>query len=170
VGDSPEWPWAKDPDQPYHCHCRLHFLIDYASSYMSLTDIQLIQLAGLAHLISLSAIIYAPIHLGWHEALGRVSKLLRQMGQVYHYYTTGTIVAMGLVSLLCAPDLTSRTPLARAVCGYIALFWIVRLGVQIYYDFRPHVEERLWLKLGYHALSALFVAFGLLYGWLAVRV
>ena len=135
---------------------------------MHLTDVQLLRLAGLAHLISLSAILYAPVHLGWHEALGRVSKLLRQMGQVYHYYTTGTIVAMGLVSLLCAPDLASGTPLARAVCGYIALFWIVRLGVQAYYDFRPHVGAP-WLRLGYHALSVLFVAFGTLYGWLALR-
>ena len=133
-----------------------------------LTPENLLRLAGVAHLISLSAILYAPVHLGWHEALGRVSPLLRQMGQVYHYYTAGTIVAMGLVSLGCAPDLASGTPLARAVCGYIALFWIVRLGVQAYYDFRPHVG-RLWLKLGYHALSVLFVAFGVLYSWLAVR-
>lgn len=135
---------------------------------INLSDTQLVQLAGLAHLISLSAIIYAPIHLGWHDALGRVSKLLRQMGQVYHYYTAGTIVAMGLVSIFCASDLVSGTPLARSICGYIALFWIARLGVQIYYDFRPHVS-RLWLKLGYHALSALFVVFGVLYGWLALR-
>jgi hypothetical protein len=75
---------------------------------------------------------------------------------------------MGFVSLFCAPDLVSGTPLARAVCGYIALFWIVRLGVQIYYDFRPHVGQG-WLRLSYHALSALFVAFGGLYGWLALR-
>lgn len=135
---------------------------------MNLDEIQLVRLAGVAHLISLSAILYAPIHLSWHEALGRVSKLLRQMGQVYHYYTAGTIVAMGLVSLFCAPDLISGAPLARAVCAYIALFWIARLAVQVYYDFRPHVPA-LWLKLSYHALSVLFVAFGLLYGWLAVR-
>jgi len=135
---------------------------------MNLDAMEWVRLAGIAHLISLSAILYAPIHLGWHDALGRVSKLLRQMGQVYHYYTAGTIVAMGLVSLLCASDLVSGTPLARAVCGYIALFWIVRLVVQIYYDFRPHVG-RWWLRLSYHALSGLFVAFGALYGWLALR-
>jgi len=135
---------------------------------MNLTDDELVRLAGLAHLISLSAILYAPVHLGWHDALERVSKLLRQMGQVYHYYTAGTIVAMGLVSLFCPSDLTSGNRLARAVCGYIALFWIVRLGVQIYYDFRPHVG-RWWLRVSYHALSVLFVAFGVLYGWLALR-
>ena len=131
-------------------------------------ELELVRLAGVAHLVSLTAIIYAPIHLRWHEALGRVAPLLRQMGQVYHYYTAGTIVALGLVSLCCAPDLVSGTPLARAVCGFIALFWIVRLGVQAYYDFRPHTGAP-WLRLGYHALSGLFVAFGLLYGWLALR-
>ncbi|HEY4246174.1 MAG TPA: hypothetical protein VGM64_04915 [Lacunisphaera sp.] len=110
---------------------------------MHLPDIQAVRLARVAHLISLSTIIYAPIHLGWQDALGHVLKLLRQMGQVYHYYTTATIVAMGLVSLCCAPDLISGTPLARAICAYIALFWIVRLGVQIYYDFRPHMAQPL---------------------------
>ncbi len=135
---------------------------------MAFPDISAVRLAGVAHLISLSAIIDAPIHLGWHDALGRVSKLLRQMGQVHHCYTAGTIVAMGLVSLCCAPDLVSGAPLARAVCAYIALFWIVRLGVQIYRDFRPHVAQP-WLKLGYHALSVLFVAFGALDGGLALR-
>lgn len=134
----------------------------------ALNEIDLVRLGGVAHLISLTAIVYAPIHLKWHQALERVSKLLRQMGGVYHYYTTATIIAMGLVSLLCAPELVSGTRLARAVCGFIALFWIVRLGVQLYYDFRPHLTS-IWLKLGYHALSVLFVLFGLLYGWLALR-
>jgi hypothetical protein len=135
---------------------------------LDLGETELVRLAGVAHLVSLTAIIYAPIHLRWHEALGRVAPLLRQMGQVYHYYTAGTIVAMGLVSLGCAPDLVSGTPLARAVCGYIALFWVVRLGVQLYYDFRPHLTNG-WLRSGYHLLSGLFVGFGLLYGWLAFR-
>ncbi len=135
---------------------------------MSIDPITLVRLAGIAHLISLSAIIYAPIHLGWHDALGRVSPLLRQMGQVYHYYTTGTIVAMGLVSLFCAPDLVSGTPLARGVCGFIALFWIARLGVAIFYDSKPHLTK-VWLKLSYHALSVLFMAFGALYGWLTLK-
>ncbi|WP_438480264.1 hypothetical protein [Oleiharenicola lentus] len=135
---------------------------------LDLDPTTLVRLAAIAHLLSLAAIIYAPIHLGWHEALERVSPLLRQMGQVYHYYTTGTIIAMGVVSLFCAPDLISGTPLARSVCGFIALFWIARLGVAIFYDSKPHLSNA-WLKLSYHALSVLFVAFGFLYGWLALR-
>lgn len=130
--------------------------------------IALVRLAGLAHLISLTAILYAPINLRWDEELARLPRLIRQMCNVYQAYTGGTIVAMGFVSLLCAPDLVSGTPLARAVCGYIALFWGVRLALQRTYDFAPHLT-RLRLRIGYHGLTGLFVAFTSFYGWLALR-
>lgn len=128
----------------------------------------LLQLAGVAHLISLAAIIVAPRQLRWHEELARLPKILRQMCNAYHYYTGGTIVAPGLVSLFCAPDLVSGTPLARAVGGYTAVFWGVRLWLQHYYDFRPHLTN-VWLRLGYHGLTLLFVAFIALYGWVALH-
>ena len=128
----------------------------------------LLRLGGLAHLVSLAAILFAPVSFRWDEELARLPKLLRQMCNVYNYYTGGTIAALGLVSLLCAPDLAAGTPLARGVCGYTALFWAVRLALQGYYDFRPHLTTPL-LRLGYHALSVLFVGFIALYGWIALR-
>jgi hypothetical protein len=128
----------------------------------------LLRLAGLAHLISLTAMFYAPINLRWDEELSRLPRLLRQMCNVYQAYTGATIVALGLVSLCCAPDLVSGTPLARAVCAYIALFWGARLILQRTYDFAPHLKTPL-LRLGYHGLTVLFIAFTVFYGWLALR-
>ncbi|MBC7365445.1 MAG: hypothetical protein H7343_01320 [Undibacterium sp.] len=128
----------------------------------------LLQLAGAAHLISFTAIVVAPIRLRWDEELARLPKLLRQMCHVYCHYTGGTIVALGLVSLLCAPDLVAGTPLARAVCGYTAVFWAARLWLQRYYDFRPHLTTA-WLRLGYHSLTALFIVFVAIYGWGALH-
>lgn len=128
----------------------------------------LMRLAGLTHLISLAAILYAPINLRWDAELARLPRLLRQMCNVYQAYTGGTIVALGLVSLFCAPDLVSGTPLARAVCGYIAVFWGVRLALQRTYDFAPHLT-RLSLRVGYHSLTGLFVVFTAFYGWIALR-
>jgi hypothetical protein len=129
---------------------------------------KLLQLAGAAHLVSLGAILFAPAHMRWNEELARVPKLVRQMCNVYHYYTSGTIVAMGLVSLYCARELASPGPLARAVCGYTTIFWAVRLWLQHYYDFRPHLTSAA-LRVGYHGLTALFIGFVALYGWLALR-
>jgi hypothetical protein len=128
----------------------------------------LIRLAGAAHLISLTAMFYAPINLRWNEELSRLSRLLRQMCNVYQAYTGATIAALGLVSLFCAPDLATGTPLARAVCAYIALFWGARLVLQRTYDFAPHLKTSL-LRLGYHGLTGLFIAFTSFYGWLALR-
>ncbi len=127
-----------------------------------------VRLAGLAHLISLTAMIYAPINLRWDEELARLPRLLRQMCNVYQAYTGVTIAALGLVSLCCAPDLVSGTPLARAVCGYIALFWGARLALQRIYAFAPHLTTPR-LRLGYHGLTVLFIAFTALYAWLALR-
>ncbi len=128
----------------------------------------LVRLAGLAHLISLTAMYYAPINLRWDEELARLPRLLRQMCNVYQAYTGATIAALGLVSLCCAPDLVSGTPLARAVCAYIALFWGVRLVLQRTYDFAPHLKTAT-LRLGYHGLTVLFIVFTAFYGWLALR-
>lgn len=125
----------------------------------------LIRLAGLAHLISLTAMFYAPVNLRWDEELSRLPRLLRQMCNVYQAYTGATIAALGLVSLLCASDLASGTPLARAVCAYIALFWGARLVLQRTYEFAPHLKTSL-LRLGYHGLTGLFIAFTVFYGGL----
>lgn len=128
----------------------------------------LARLGGIAHLVSLAAILYAPRALHWDSELARIPRLLRQMCGAYQAYTSGTIVAMGLVSLLCARDLASGTPLARAVSGYIALFWLARLALQALYDFRPYLTTP-WLRLGYHALTPLFIGFVAFYGCLAFR-
>ncbi|MGC4071398.1 MAG: hypothetical protein QM760_02545 [Nibricoccus sp.] len=126
------------------------------------------QLAGLAHLISLSAILVAPRKLHWRTELARLPRLLRQMCDAYHYYTSATIVACGLISLFLADELARPSGLSRAVCGYIALFWAARLVLQFTYDARPHLTS-LALRAGYHVLTLLFIVFIGLYGWAALR-
>jgi hypothetical protein len=127
------------------------------------------QLAGLAHLASLSAILVAPRFLHWESELARLPRLLRQMCDAYHYYTAATIAACGLASLFLANELAhAPSALASSFCGYVALFWAARLMLQFTYDSRPHLKTKA-LRLAYHALTALFVAFVGFYGWAAVR-
>jgi hypothetical protein len=55
------------------------------------------------------------------------------------------------------------------VCGYIAVFWGVRLVLQGVFD----VKERLtawWLKVGYLILSVLFAFFTVVYGLAALAI
>jgi hypothetical protein len=58
--------------------------------------------------------------------------------------------------------------LARAVAGYGAVFWLVRLSLQPFLDARPYFTAW-WLRAGYHLLTLLFTSFALILGWAAIR-
>jgi hypothetical protein len=106
--------------------------------------------------------------LKWKTELAVLSRLHRQMYWIYGGYVVLAIVAFGLISLLNSRELTGGTGLARCVCGYIAVFWAVRLSLQWILDVKEHLSN--WrLRLGYYLLTVLFAGFTLLYGFVALR-
>jgi hypothetical protein len=86
---------------------------------------------------------------------------------VYGGYIVLSIVAFSLISLWNAEELASGGGLGRAFCLYVAVFWGIRVILQGVFDVREHLTSW-WLKLGYHALTALFVSFTIIYGWAAL--
>src|SRR6185437_2204192 len=83
--------------------------------------------------------------------------LLRQLIWVHGAFIVLTITGFGLLSVCLAGQLASGTPLARAVCGLIGVFWLLRLGIQFFvFDARPYLRRKL-LLLGYHGLTIAFV-------------
>jgi len=80
-----------------------------------------------------------------------------------HRLSTLYICFAVLVSLCFATPLASGSPLARAVCGFIALFWGTRLLIQFFlFDARPFMTSTI-LKLGYHGLTIVFTYFTIVY-------
>ena len=135
---------------------------------MALDLESLIFLAGAGQLGVLIASSLVPFQLRWKTELTVLPRLLRQMYWVYGGYVVLAIVSFGLISLFNAKELAAGSGLARGICGYIAVFWAIRLSLQGVLD----IKERLvtwWLKLGYHLLTVLFVSFTLLYGFAALR-
>lgn len=128
----------------------------------------LITLAGIGQLGVLIASALVPFRLNWKTELGSLSRLHRQMYWVYGGYVVLAIMAFGLISLFNASEMASGSGLARSVCGYIAVFWGVRLMLQGVFDVKEHLTSW-WLKLGYHSLTLLFVSFTLIYGYAALR-
>lgn len=127
----------------------------------------LIFIAGLVHFGVLSAAALVPSRLNWKEELGRLSRLQRQMYWVYGGYVVLAIVAFGIISIWNASELAGGGPLARSLCGYMAIFWGIRVCLQAVFDVRPHLTVW-WLKLGYHALTAVFLGFTAVYGLAAL--
>lgn len=119
---------------------------------------QAIFLAGIGQLGVLVASALVPLRLNWKSDLAALPRLHRQLFWVYGGYIVLAIVALGLVSIFNSGELAAGSLLARCVCGYIAIFWGIRLSLQAVLDVKPFLTAW-WLKVGYHTLTLLFAAF-----------
>jgi hypothetical protein len=128
----------------------------------------LVFLAGAAHLGILIASALTPIRLSWREELAVLSRLHRQMYWVYGGYVVLAIVAFAGISMLNADEIAGGSGLARGFSLYVAVFWGVRVCLQMVFDVKEHLTAW-WLRAGYHLLTVLFLGFTALYGWLALR-
>lgn len=127
----------------------------------------LILLAGAGQLSVLVASSLVPLRLNWKEEFRPLPRLHRQMYWVYGGYVVLSIVAFGLISLWQHRELAAGSPLARAVCGYLTVFWGARLCLQAVLDVKPYLTAW-WLRLGYHTLTVLFLYFTAVYALAAL--
>ncbi|MEM1060961.1 MAG: hypothetical protein AAGJ97_01400 [Planctomycetota bacterium] len=125
-------------------------------------------LGGCAHFSILTASALVPFRLDWKRELGCLKPLHRQMYWTYGGYTVMAIVAFGVLSVTNAGELAAGSLLSRMLCGYVAIFWGVRLGLQPVFDVKEHLTAW-WLRAGYHTLTVVFVGLTVLYGYAAVR-
>ena len=129
----------------------------------------LMWIAGLLHFGVLIASALVPGVLDWRGELAKLNKLTRQLVWVHGTFIVLVIIGFGTITVWNAAALSSGSPLARSLCGFIAFFWAARLCIQFaVFDVRPYVHNWL-LRAGYHGLSVLFGYFAIVYGWSALR-
>ncbi len=110
----------------------------------------------------------APRALAWRASLAPLPPLLRQMFWVYGAFIVLCILAFIGITVWKAPELAAGSPLARAICGFVAAFWGLRFLVQIFvFDARPYLTHWIY-RWGYHALTVVFVLLTAVYGWAAL--
>lgn len=127
-----------------------------------------LKLAALTHFGLVAAGALMPLVTGlWREA-DRMSPFGRRLFRIYYGFIGLCLVSFGAGSWFLAEDLASGTTLARAVCGFLAAFWTVRLIAACVLDVRPYLANG-WWKLGYHTTNAVFCLLPVLYAWIAVR-
>lgn len=123
--------------------------------------------AGCVQLSILSVSFQAPKLLRWKEELAPLPKLHRQMHWVYAGYVVLCIIAFGLISILLPTEVAHGSPLARAFCGFVAVFWAIRLALQWVFDLRPYADTPI-RRLGARMLTVAFALLALGYGALAL--
>jgi hypothetical protein len=111
---------------------------------------------------------WVPQVLEWKASLAKLEGLLRQLIWVHGAFIVLVIIGFGILSLMFAKELASGTPLARGMCGFIAIFWAARLVVQFFvFDAKSHLKTT-FLKLGYHSLTLVFIYHAAVYSWAAM--
>lgn len=128
---------------------------------------QMIRWGGFVHFGILSASAMVPFVLDWRKALAPLSAFMRRLIWVYGAFIVLTIVGFAALSLLHADTLAGGEPLARHVCGFIAIFWLARLTIQFTVLQIKDVGKSWWHYMGYHVLTLAFVFLVLIYGWAA---
>ena len=126
-----------------------------------------LQLAGLMHLGLIAAGVLMPrvVRLRYHVAA--LPPFIRRLFWVYYSFIALFLVSFGAVSFFLAPELASGTALARAVCGFLAIFWTMRLFVAVFvFDLSPYLTGA-FRKIGYHAINVVFALLPAIYGWAA---
>lgn len=128
----------------------------------------MLMVAGGLHFALLIAASLVPGQLRWKCELAGLQRMTRQLIWVHGFYVTLMIVGIGLLSLVFHAELTSGSTLGRALSGFIALFWCIRLGLGLFvFDTGPHLT-RPWLIIGERMLTVLFAYFTTVYTWAAI--
>ncbi len=129
----------------------------------------LILIGGILHLGTLLGSAQVPRELKFREELPKLAPLLQHWILVAGGYVVLDLIAFGTISICYAKELASGSPLARAVCGFIAIFWLLRLLIGCFlFDARPYLRNR-FLRLGYHGLTLVFIYHTVVYGIAALR-
>jgi hypothetical protein len=129
----------------------------------------LLRLAALTHLGLIAAGLLMPKTTGLWNETRKLSPFAGGLFRTYYLFIGLCLVGFGLGSWIYAAELAAGTTLARAVCGFLAAFWLLRLVAAVWLlDVSPYLKTG-WHRLGYHATNVVFGSLPLLYAWVAWR-
>lgn len=117
--------------------------------------------AGVVHAGIVLDNIPLPGRLRVRERMAPVPRFLRQVFYVHWVYI---VIVVGLFATLCfafAPELAGASALGRFLSGFMASFWLLRMGLQIfYYDADVRHQNRGFDLMYLGALVILVAIFG----------
>ena len=126
-----------------------------------------IYLGGGIHFAILAASAMAPRVLDWKKHLAPLPAMIRQLFWVYGIFIVLMIVSFGALSFAFAPEMAAGNEAARGIAAVIAVFWGLRLAVQLFvFDAEEFLTTRL-RRFGYEMLTVAFTALTAIYGWAA---
>lgn len=127
------------------------------------TLVTLLQIAGLLHLGLMCAGASMPKAVNLRAHLAALPAFIRRLFLVYYGFIGLMLAGFGCLTFFFAGAMASGEPLARALCLFLLVFWILRLVVAAFvFGVRPYLTNWLY-RLGYQALNLGFLYFVAVY-------
>jgi len=98
----------------------------------------------------------------------KLKPLNQEIAKTYGRYIVGLNFAFGLIAILLPDDLKNGTPLAIALTGLIATYWVGKVGTQFAYYPMYTIPPGALFKWGGLCMNVLFGFFAVLYTVLVV--
>ena len=119
--------------------------------------VALLWIAGALQLLLVVVNLLAPRRLGYAEGLAAAPPIIRQIFHVHAAYIVLVLLGFAALCFFFAPELAAGRGLGRFMSAFLAVFWLPRPFVQVFY-YDPDLRRR-------HRLYD--VAFLILFGYLA---
>ncbi len=117
----------------------------------------LIWLAGFGHFTVLLASFQVPGRLDWKRDLAQLKPFNRKLLWTQSGFTVLTIIAFGVLTLLLHDEMLRGEQAALALAAFIAVYWICRILVDIFYFSHQDWPQGRGFVLGHFLLTSLFV-------------
>ena len=130
----------------------------------------LIILGGIGQIFT--ALIYPYIRhqvFDWYNDVKKLKPLNQEIAKTYGRYIQGLNFSFGLIAIVLATDLKNGTPLAIALTGLIAAYWVGKVATQIAYYPMYQIPQKLHFKIGSYCMNALFILFATVYTLLVIH-
>lgn len=129
----------------------------------------ILKLSALTYAGLIAAGLLMPRIVGLPRHVAALPKFIHQLFWVYYGFIGFCLVSFGVGTFFFAGDLASGTPLARALCGFLGLFWTLRLLVGAFvFELEPYLINP-WRRCGLAAANFVFGCLPLVYGWVALK-
>jgi hypothetical protein len=123
--------------------------------------------AAIGQLAVLIASVQAPARLGWKQDIAKLTRFNQKVFWVYGFYILLSIVSFAVLTFCLHDLLLAGDAAARGLAGFIAIFWSVRVLVDIFwYDHRDWPPGNT-LVAGHAMVTSLFCSLAAVY-WLVV--
>lgn len=114
-------------------------------------------LAGIGHFVVLTASVQVPSRLGWKEDFAKLSPFNHKVVWVYAFYTFGTILVFGVLTLFFHDEFLRGDRAALGLAGFIGIFWVGRIAIDFIYFDRKDWPKGKFFVVGHVLLTLLFI-------------